>query len=292
SNTSLTVFQADQAAFSAEKLRKHAFVPEIDEGNQRMGWVGFEDLLDYSLFDLATPVDGFVGFSFRLDVKRAPSAVVKLKLAEAIQKEEEKKGGHISKARKKELKEEITADLTKKADYQPALTDVIWDLEKSLVYVSTQSGKVLELLCELFTTTFGSPITQLVPEEEMSNVLMRVHRDSLQCGGYTLSSLGSASLVTDESAEEHAQVTVQNDINAVKAALDDGLLPNKLHILAVLDADENEQFDFELSNTLAVSKLRMPKPEKGAHLDALFLVNAAICSKIADLLRALAKQEG
>lgn len=46
--------------------------------------------------------------------------------------------------------------------------------------------------------------------------------------------------------------------------------------------------DFTLDAALAVSGLRLPKAEKGAGEDATFLLNAEICSWVADIVEALA----
>lgn len=46
--------------------------------------------------------------------------------------------------------------------------------------------------------------------------------------------------------------------------------------------------DFTLDAALAVSGLRLPKAEKGAGEDTTFLLNAEICSWVADIVEALA----
>ncbi|MFQ8738572.1 MAG: hypothetical protein ACLSAH_23350 [Bilophila wadsworthia] len=46
--------------------------------------------------------------------------------------------------------------------------------------------------------------------------------------------------------------------------------------------------DFTLDASLTVSGLRFPKAEKGTEDDATFLLNADICSRVADIVEELA----
>ena len=287
SNVSFSIFEADGSAFSAEKLRQHAFVPDIETDVVRMGWVGLGELLDYTSFELAVPDGGFVGFSYRLDVRKPASALLKLKLAEAILAEEEKKGGHLSKARRKELREEITDSLTKKADFVPALIDCVWDLSNNQLFITSVSQKILDSVLKFFQKTFDVEPISIAPEVDMPVVLMKIHQsEDLHLAGYALEAMGSANLVNTES-EEKSQVTVQNDTKAVAQAIQDGLLPSKLHLKATADEDENIQLDFVLASDLTVNKLKLPKPEKGASKDAVFLVNADLCAKVSKLINTL-----
>lgn len=290
SNVTLSLFEADPSAFSAEKLRQHAFVPTLDADLVRFGWVGLGDMLDFERFDFSTPLEGYVAFSFRCDVRKPAAALLKLKLAEAVQAEEAKKNGHISKARKKELREEITDQLSRKADFVPTLTDCLWSLDKGKLFITSTSAKVLENILAFFQTTFEIDPQPLRPEVDMGKVLMQIHQsEDLHVGGYSLISMGSASLVTTEQAEAKSQVTVQNDLKAVEAAIKEGLLPNKLHLQATAEDNEDLQLDFVLGSDLTLNKFKFPKPEKGADREAVFLVNADLCSRAADLLGVLGK---
>ncbi len=104
------------------------------------------------------------------------------------------------------------------------------------------------------------------------------------CEGYTLHPMGSASLAASEQAEEKAAVAVQNSLNAVAQALEEGLAIQKLHLVATFDADPDRQLEFTLDAGLAVSGLKLPKAEKGAEEEATFLVNADACAAVADMV--------
>ena len=171
----------------------------------------------------------------------------------------------------------------------PALIDCLWDLEHNQLFIASVSGKVLESVLEFFKKTFDVEPISIAPESDMPQVLMKVHQsEDLHLAGYSLLAMGSANLINNES-EEKSQVTVQNDTKAVAAAIEDGLLPSKLHIQATSEEDENLQLDFVLGADLTVNKLKLPKPEKGAEHDAVFLVNADLCARVSNLVRALGK---
>lgn len=58
----------------------------------------------------------------------------------------------------------------------------------------------------------------------------------------------------------------------------------KLHLVAVSDAETDRQVEFTLDTGLAVSGLKLPKTEKGADEDASFLVNSDVCAAVADMV--------
>lgn len=83
-------------------------------------------------------------------------------------------------------------------------------------------------------------------------------------------------------------MAVQNSLNAVAQELEEGMAIQKLHLVATSASKPDWQVDFTLDATLAVSGLRLLKAKKGAGEDATFIINADICSKVADMVEALA----
>ena len=290
SSTAFTICKVDQPkAFDVEVLRTHAFTPDIDADDKRFGWVGLGDLLDTDGFELATSDGRYAGFSFRLDTRKASGAVIRLQLAEAV-REEMASGKKVGSKRKKELKEAITAKLTSKAEFVPSVVDCLWDAEKNRLLVASASGKALEPILALFKTSLGMDATPIVPSADIPKLFSEILRgEGYSCLGYTLHAMGSASLAAIEQTEEKSAVAVQNSLNAVAQALDEGMAIQKLHLVATSNSDPDWQVDFSLDTMLAVSGLRLPKPEKGSDEDATFLLNADTCSAVADLVEELAK---
>lgn len=289
SSTALMVCKTDSpASLDLDALRQHAFTPEIDADGRRFGWVGLGDPLDTDGFELAA-VDGrYSGFSYRLDTRKASGAVIRLQLAEAVRKEIAS-GKKVGGKRKKELKEAITAKLTARAEFVPSVIDCIWDVEKGRLLVGSASAKAVQSVLELFKTTFGMDVTSIAPAGDMTRLFAAILRgEGYPCEGYTLHPMGSASLAASEQAEEKSAVAVQNSLNAVAQALEEGMAIQKLHLVATSASEPDWQVDFTLDAALAVSGLRLPKAEKGAGEDATFIINADICSKVADMVEALA----
>ena len=285
SSTALMVCKTDSpASLGLDALRQHAFTPEIDADGRRFGWVGLGDPLDTDGFELAA-VDGrYSGFSFRLDTRKASGAVIRLQLAEAV-REERASGKKVGGKRKKELKETITAKLTARAEFVPSVIDCLWDAEKGRLLVGAASAKAVQPVLELFKTPFGMDVTPITPAGDMPKLFAAILRgEGYPCEGYTLHPMGSASLTATEQAEEKAAVAVQNSLNAVAQALEEGMAIQKLHLVTTSDVDPDRQLEFTLDAGLAVSGLKLPKAEKGAEEDATFLVNADVCAAVADMV--------
>lgn len=289
SNTAMTICKADAPkALDLNALRAHAFTPGIDADGKRLGWVGLGDLLDTDGFELAA-VDGrYSGFSFRLDARKASGAVIRLQLAEAV-REEIASGKKVGGKRKKELKEAITAKLTVRAEFVPSLIDCLWDAEKGRLLVGSASAKAVQPVLDLFKTTFGMEAAPITPAGDMPKLFSTILRgEGYPCLGYTLHAMGSASLAASEQAEEKSAVAVQNSLNAVAQALEEGMAIQKLHLVATSTDDPDWQTEFSPDAALVVSSLRLPKAEKGTGEDATFVINADICSQVADMVEALA----
>ena len=289
STTAITICKVNSTInFTLDALRTHAFTPDIDTDGRRLGWVALGDPLDTDGFELAA-VDGrYSGFSFRLDTRKASGAVIRLQLAEAV-REERVSGKKVGSKRKKELKEAITAKLTAKAEFVPSIIDCIWDAEKRRLLVGSASVRAVQPVLDLFKTTFGIDAAPITPAGDMPRLFAAILRgEGYPCEGYTLHPMGSASLAASELAEEKSTVAVQNSLNAVAQALEEGMAIQKLHLVATSDADSDWQLEFTLDAGLAVSGLKLPKAEKGAEEDATFLVNADVCTAVADMVETLA----
>lgn len=288
SSTAIMICKADSAiSLDLDALRQHAFTPKLDADGKRFGWVSLGDPLDIDGFELANVDARFMGFSFRLDSRKASGAVIRLQLAEAV-REEIASGKKVGGKRKKELKESITAKLTAKAEFVPSVIDCLWDTEKGRLLVASSSAKAVQPVLELFKTTFGLDLTPITPARDMPKLFATIlHGKGYPCEGYTLYPMGSANLAASEQAEEKSAVAVRNNLNAVAQALEEGMAIQKLHLVATSDADPDRQVEFTLDVGGTVSGLKLPKAERDAAEEATFLVNADICSQVAELVEGL-----
>lgn len=292
SNTSMTICNAGKhMPLDIEKLRNGAFSTTIDPEGKRFGWTGLDDMLDTQNFLLAGEDPRFAGFSYRLDSRNPSGAVVRLQLAEKI-RDEEAKGRKVGNKRKKDLKEEIIAKLSSQAEFAPSLTDCLWDAEKGKMYVSATGEKILERVLAHFKGCFGIDIAPIDPHADMSSIFSRLQRDNcIEAAGWQLQPMGSASLLSGASDTEKKAVAAVNNPEAIADALNQGLTISKIGLVATNTADEENQIYFSLDTNLNVSGLRLPKAEKGAHKEAVFLINADICASVGEIVEYLSNME-
>ena len=278
--TSFSIFEAPvPSKLDFEAVRAWAFSDAVTPEGTRLGWVGLGNAVDTD-FSFGIDHGRFAALSLRVDSRKASGAALKLQLAEAVQ-EELAQGGNVSNKRKKELREAITAKLISKAEWTPALTDCLWDLEKGRLLVAASPKAALPLL-ERFTSTFGVDAQPYTPKEDLPSFFARLSRENVSVNGRELSCAGSATLATPLHVEGKMAVAVQNNENTIASALDEGLIIQKLAMIA------DATLEFSLDTSLTVSGLKLPKAEKGADADTDFLLKADVCVMVADLALAIA----
>ena len=278
--TSFSIFEAPvPSKLDFEAVRAWAFSDAVTPEGTRLGWVGLGNAVDTD-FSFGIDHGRFAALSLRVDSRKASGAALKLQLAEAVQ-EELAQGGNVSNKRKKELREAILAKLISKAEWTPALTDCLWDLEKGRLLVAASPKAALPLL-ERFTSTFGVDAQPYTPNEDLPSFFARLSRENVSVNGRELSCAGSATLATPLHVEGKMAVAVQNNENTIASALDEGLIIRKLAMIA------DATLEFSLDTSLTVSGLKLPKAEKGADADTDFLLKADVCVMVADLALAIA----
>lgn len=278
--TSFSIFEAPvPSKLDFEAVRAWAFSDAVTQEGTRLGWVGLGNAVDTD-FSFGIDHGRFAALSLRVDSRKASGAALKLQLAEAVQ-EELAQGGYVSNQRKKELKEAILAKLISKAEWTPALTDCLWDLEKGRLLVAASPKAALPLL-ERFTSTFGVDAQPYTPNEDLPSFFARLSRENVSVNGRELSCAGSATLATPLHMEGKMAVAVQNNENTIASALDEGLIIRKLAMIA------DATLEFSLDTSLTVSGLKLPRAEKGADADTDFLLKADVCVMVADLALAIA----
>lgn len=285
SSTAMIICRLDPSRkLDLDKLRASAFTELVDSEGRRSGWTGLGELLDTDNFFLALSDARYSGFSFRQDTRKPSGAVIRLQVAEKI-KQEELEGKKIGSKRKKEIRNEIVERLTAQADFSPALIDCIWDNEKGRLYVGAASEKAAMPVLERFNHTFGMEPEIIAPELDMSEVFSAIQRgNGVKAAGYSLFPTGDANL--SSGGEDKSAIAAQNNPAAIEKGLNDGLAITRISLEAE-KGDDNPLY-FTLSADLFVSNMRLTKPEKGADAEGTFLINAEICSAVADIVESLA----
>lgn len=150
------------------KLKQFAFqdIDAIPE-ERAWGWVSFEDMLDIE-WRSAPPEKGmYLAFGFRLDTRRIPPAVLRKHLQVALREEEirirEQGKKFIGRERKQELRDQVRLRLMQRFLPIPAVFDVVWATDASIVYLASTQTKLIELFMEHFTLTFALHLEPLTP---------------------------------------------------------------------------------------------------------------------------------
>lgn len=265
-----------------------------------IGFVGLGDPLDTD-FAFDTTHEQYIALSLRMDERKPSAAAIRMRLAEAIKAEADANEGKISRNRKKELKERITAELTAKADFVPSLVDILWDTEQGRVLVFSTAENSISLALELFERVFGVHAEPIFPANDMATLFQRIYAGdstyTLQLDTERWAEVISDDyivlLTTPENAEERASVTARGSQEPGIKALEKGLEIRRMGILANIyegpdaDADPTVICQFSLDNALTVTGLKMPKHERGNDKEADFLLKAAHAFTVANLVERL-----
>jgi hypothetical protein len=154
----------DQALL--DKLAEHVLRPQelgVPE-EAEYGWSGGRHVLDDQFgFDTNVFADA-VSFGIRIDTHRFPGSMKKAyeameeqAIAKANAKKKGEKSGFISKAQKKEVKENVAKRIEEELRggkfRRSKVLPLLWDLPTQTLY-GTASGKSFEMLAELFQRTF------------------------------------------------------------------------------------------------------------------------------------------
>lgn len=147
-----------------EALRKNRFV-EINldlEHEESMGWVAITDPFntDFELNDVLW--GSYLMAALRHDTIRLPATAFKLHLRKAVAEHLKKTGKEkLSKAEVDEVKERLERQLKKKALPNIKTHDVVWNMERGVVWLWSTNKKVNEQFVDFFQETFG-----VVPHEK------------------------------------------------------------------------------------------------------------------------------
>jgi len=147
-----------------EALRKNRFV-EINldlEHEESMGWVAITDPFNTE-FELNDVLWGsYLMVALRHDTIRLPATAFKLHLRKAVAEHLKKTGKEkLSKAEVDEVKERLERQLKKKALPNIKTHDVVWNMERGVVWLWSTNKKVNEQFVDFFQETFG-----LVPHDK------------------------------------------------------------------------------------------------------------------------------
>lgn len=208
------------AAFSMDLVASRAFDPDLRDGSDTPV-SGFVSCLDPLVADPLSQarVGQYFIFSLRYDQKKVPAPMLRLAVAEAVRERELETGRRLSRAQKKEIKENVRLALVRRMGYSSAVTDFAFDPETGLLLCFEGPGKrldaVVAAICELgcgVRRDFDIPLADL---------FVALCQESVAVDGYHFSDAGAVTLV-GEKGEEMAKVSASNAEEVVMNAMDHG----------------------------------------------------------------------
>lgn len=163
-----------------EQVREHAFVEDDDASTAeaRLGWV---DLFDpsrarFELNDLL--YDQHVALSLRADTKKIQGAYWQIAKSRRIAEVCAERGlEKLSKADAGDVEDALEAELLRRALPTVATTDVVWDLDKGVVWVFATSEGPLEQVRQMCKETFG---VSLAPERTFDRLADKLSADEVR----------------------------------------------------------------------------------------------------------------
>lgn len=160
--------------FVDESVSKAVF-RDIDETYEEfsVGWVSVLDMFDAdSLGRLCGVGDNHIALRMRVDERRVAGAALKKFVAKEERRvKKEKEIPRLPRQLRLEIKERVTAQLTRKALPVPKCADVAWNVETGVVYLLSTSQDMVNVFEDLFRETFGFSVRQRVPYTVATHLL-------------------------------------------------------------------------------------------------------------------------
>ena len=152
-------------SFPREILR-YAFHPLDDlPGEERStGWVNILDMFDNEFRAMEYFKEPFIALSWRVDVKRIPTKALLQYCREAEKKVREREGlARLPKPLREEIRESVRIRLLERAIPQSGIYDMVWNLQKNIVFFGAVSSKLCDEFAEFFWNTFHLRLVPLYP---------------------------------------------------------------------------------------------------------------------------------
>lgn len=293
-STAVSVFHVDNpAAVTAEGLKRGAFRPidALKREELAFGCVNIADILDTSWATSPPEKGEWMCFALRVDKRTVPGAVLKKCYAEALKAEQEaQERKTVSRARKKELREQVKARLSANIEPAPNVVDVAVNMNTGQVLASSVAKGLLEHLETVFVSSFGVKLERKHPADVPSQGLRAVYDDMprVEYAGHTYT-LADAGHVTLCGSGDSGSVTVavKNDRASADAGLASGLSIVKLKATMERDGESDFNWTFTLISTsdggLAFSGLKTPSVKSddkddpdAVLLEKLYLLELAV----------------
>ncbi|MCC6625557.1 MAG: recombination-associated protein RdgC [Deltaproteobacteria bacterium] len=154
-------------------LDKHRFKDiNVDlDHEESIGWVTAQDPFD-SEFELNKVLWGsYLVCALRHDIIRLPVTAFKMHLRKAADEYRKKTGKEkLSKGEMEEVKERLERQLRKKALPNIKTHDVVWNMDRGVLWLWTTNKKVNEQFLDIFNETFGLVLHEKNPYSQVEKM--------------------------------------------------------------------------------------------------------------------------
>ncbi len=150
--------------YLSERLSKNAFVDIENAPEERsLGWVEFLNHLDSNFNPATYRFGGLLAFTLRLDTRKLSSKAVARYYAIREAQYREKTGRRPNSLAKKELKDAVKSELTRRTLLNTELMETVWLFQENEIWLAAAGQKRREVFEELWGRTFGLSLQMLVP---------------------------------------------------------------------------------------------------------------------------------
>jgi recombination associated protein RdgC len=187
SNVSITRYQvlgqlADPIMDTMARLLTQNAIVEIDEEDtdQSAGWTSFEDPFTPDFTGSTFVMGSQFIFSFRMDKKAISPKVVNKKYRQEMTKRLKERGkDFFSRNEKKQIKEDVTRELSLRIPATPNVYDVLWNYEKSSIWFFSTQKSANEAFEVFFTKSFKLNLVRCFPYTAALKFLKDSEKDLL-----------------------------------------------------------------------------------------------------------------
>lgn len=149
-----------------KRIQQFAFrsLDERPYADRSAGWVKLQDVYDSAFTESDVFKDPYLVLALRVDVKSVSPKILTHYCRQAedqIRVQEER--AHISKERRREIREAVHAQLMQRALPRTASYDMVWNLDSGNIYFSSVQTRTGDDFSELFLKTFELGLTLVFP---------------------------------------------------------------------------------------------------------------------------------
>jgi hypothetical protein len=146
-------------------LKRHAFRPvRVDRSPRSLGWVNARNVLDTDLTGPKVIFEDYLLLGLRLDRVTVNARLLKAYFHQArIEFLHERRKKQLSREERATLLEKVKLDMMANQTPATSLYEMAWNTKTSHVYFSATSTSLNQEFCDLFSDTFHTALTPLLP---------------------------------------------------------------------------------------------------------------------------------